>query len=662
MKIFLCDLAHTFSVNNESLTVPLNIAYIQAYAKAYHAERVNISLYKNPDYLLSSFHEETPEIIGFANYGWNENLNYTIGKYIRKNYPKTLIIAGGPNIDPDPVLQNNFLKKHNYIDYYVTDGGEETFSELIELYMHNELNIDNLPENILFLNGSDLVKTEPRKLTKTIDNIESPYLNGYLDEFLDAGMVPMFESNRGCPFKCSFCAWGSASKDLVRRLDIETTLAEINYVSNRSKARNWIFCDANFGILKRDVDIAKAIREAHEKMELPKKCHIWLAKNVTERNLEIGEILGDMTVPVMAIQSLDENVLKTIKRDNISTDTYVQYQQNFHKIGSKTYSDLIVPLPNETLNSHLDALSKLISFGVDKIMNHNMRLLSGAETNSTETREEYRFKTKYRIIHGDAGIYNTPDGTQLKCFEYEESLRSTNTMTETELFYLRKIHFLFDFSWNNDVYRPLMDLLVENNSNPLDIIIEIIKYTEMNTDYMKVTYPKAYEFFMKFEEESQNEWFDTEDDIVKHFSLQSNFEKLLNQEYEKINIKFSILLLKDCKEELDQLFKEIVLTRHPDLTKRINDVSKFTFMQYPSFNEDQNCIKLKMPKNTFDYLKNKYCKTEDFSNNNFCITFNTSKKRKDLISLINKKNDQTLSKIINTQGYYLSDLKRTYEF
>ena len=111
------------------------------------------------------------------------------------------------------------------------------------------------------------------------------------DEFLSAGLVPMFETNRGCPFKCTFCAWGSASKDLVRRLDFDTAIEEIAFVGEHSRANNWIICDANFGILKRDVEIARAIRRVKDKYGKPEKCHIWLAKNVTERNLEIGEIL-----------------------------------------------------------------------------------------------------------------------------------------------------------------------------------------------------------------------------------------------------------------------------------------------------------------------------------------------------------------------------------
>jgi hypothetical protein len=29
-------------------------------------------------------HQERPDVVGFANYGWNENLNRRIGEYVRR--------------------------------------------------------------------------------------------------------------------------------------------------------------------------------------------------------------------------------------------------------------------------------------------------------------------------------------------------------------------------------------------------------------------------------------------------------------------------------------------------------------------------------------------------------------------------------------------------
>ena len=100
-KIFLADLAHTASVPDSALTVPLGIGYVKAYCDNALGEKVDIRLFKHPERLLTAAHSEAPEIFGFANYGWNDNLNRNIGRYIRKSFPQALIVAGGPNIDPE---------------------------------------------------------------------------------------------------------------------------------------------------------------------------------------------------------------------------------------------------------------------------------------------------------------------------------------------------------------------------------------------------------------------------------------------------------------------------------------------------------------------------------------------------------------------------------
>ena len=41
-----------------------------------------------------------------------------------------------------------------------------------------------------------------------IEDIPSPWLTGIQDEFFDGKLAPMIETNRGCPFTCTFCVQG----------------------------------------------------------------------------------------------------------------------------------------------------------------------------------------------------------------------------------------------------------------------------------------------------------------------------------------------------------------------------------------------------------------------------------------------------------------------
>lgn len=641
--IFLADLAHDFTVKSSSLMVPLGIGYIKAHALHYFGDQVDIRLFKSPNKLLAATEEHKPDVIGFANYGWNQHLNLTIGKYLRSKFPDALFVAGGPNIDPDPTLKFNFLQLHDYLDYVIVDSGEVPFTHLLQWWLGHKGDTSKIPQNIAWRENGELRETALQKQQKEIDNVPSPYLSGYLDEFIDEGMVPLLETNRGCPFQCTFCAWGMAAKDIVGRFPIETVFKEIEYIGQRSKARHWIIADANFGILKRDVEIATAIRATKDKLGFPHTCDIWLSKNTNDRNLEIAAILGDIVIPVMAVQSMDPTVLQNIKRDNIQSATYIDYQKKFHKLGHRTYSDMIVPLPGETLESHIDGLKRMFDYDVDIIANHNMRLLSGADTNSQETRSKYNFRTRYRLIHGDAGVYSSPNGKELRIFECEESLRSTNTMSEDQMFYLRKVHFLVDLCWNFELYKPLLVTLRSYQVHPLDIIQKLIEDGTL------------LEFWNRFEIMSHEEWFDSEKEIREYFAVDTNFQKLIGGEYEKLNMLFTAITLRDYKERFDMAIKRI----SEDFSVIPNDVLtyvlSYTFSRCPQLNVDTENLQVEIPRNLFD-IEEVGSKNFRVSSDHIMIKFSSTPRREYVRQAILNSKNQTLSKVLNTQGLSLREL------
>jgi len=169
IRIYLADLAHTHSVQDTSLTVPLSLGYIKAYAVQTFADEVDIRLFKHPEKLLSAVHEAPPDIIGFANYGWNSDLNRCIGTHVRSRFPSILIVAGGPNVDADPVRRAAFLECHSYIDVLVIDGGEQPFADIIN-WWKNGRNYSDLPQNIVAFDADRrLIQTPMRPLAKIIE-------------------------------------------------------------------------------------------------------------------------------------------------------------------------------------------------------------------------------------------------------------------------------------------------------------------------------------------------------------------------------------------------------------------------------------------------------------------------------------------------------------
>ena len=93
-----------------------------------------------------------------------------------------------------------------------------------------------------------------------LSTVPSPYLNGMLDRFLDdPRLAPIIETNRGCPYSCTYCCWGQATQSKVNLFPLDTVIAEIRHAANVTKNPTGFFyiADGNFGILERDQDIAR---------------------------------------------------------------------------------------------------------------------------------------------------------------------------------------------------------------------------------------------------------------------------------------------------------------------------------------------------------------------------------------------------------------------
>ena len=67
-----------------------------------------------------------------------------------------------------------------------------------------------------------------------LNDIPSPYLNGYLDEFLlESVFIPIVESNRGCPFTCTFCNDGMGAYTKVHQFEVSRLVDEVEYIAQR---------------------------------------------------------------------------------------------------------------------------------------------------------------------------------------------------------------------------------------------------------------------------------------------------------------------------------------------------------------------------------------------------------------------------------------------
>lgn len=438
--------------------------------------------------------------------------------------PNVVIVQGGPHIRTDNDGLRQYLSANVNVDYYCMFEGEVPFGNILERILSGSLDRKTPVAGAAFLDGDRLVYEPIIQKKGAITNIPSPYLTGELDEFLSASlMAPLLETNRGCPFSCTFCVWGISALDKLRTFSQQRVLDEIVYIASHTDIAKWIVTDANFGILPRDVEFANALRNAADTSKL-RYLLVWWAKNSSKRTLEIAAILGDLSEPLAAVQSLDPKVLEAVKRDNMKFDTTELMIEHFHAKGDPVWTDVLVGMPEETLESHLQTLRGCFNFGFDRIDVGNIRLLPGSEMESEEMRTKYSLKTKYRMISGSYGIYGGEP-----VLEYEESVRETSTIKESEMISLRLVHFFVWAFWNLGISKPFLKWLhAVDGMNPLDIILAIIDEKEHSE--------QAKAFIREFQEEAKSEWFETPEALKEHYDAE--FDDLLKSGFNKLNFKY----------------------------------------------------------------------------------------------------------------------------
>jgi putative methyltransferase len=540
LKVYLADLVYDTVRTNYA--VPLNIAYIAAYVKERYTHDVDIKIFKFPQMLEESIKNAPPDIMGFSNYSWNERLNHVFIKMAKRINPNVLTVMGGPNIRTDYDGIGLYLSTHKLLDYYILFEGEVSFGNLVRKVLGGSGLLKHPPGCAGLHEGQYRYEPLDLKEIPVEINLPSPYLTGFLDPYLsDPNMIPLFETNRGCPFGCVYCTWGIAALSRVRRRSLNVVYEELDYVAQKSsKQVNWIFCDANFGMLERDVEIAKKIRQIMDEKGFPIHVTLWHSKNSSKRNIEIAKIIKD-SEGYIAIQSTDPEVLKKCGRGSIKLShlkTQIDYYRNNRL---EVLTDILIGLPGETTESHLNTLITAFDLGFGKIYTHNIRMLLGSQYESEKYRKKYGIKTKFRPIFGAYGIY---DGQ--KVFEVEESVRATNDMTESELENFKILHWLINFLWNTGLFKPILRYFQWCGVNPGLVLYKL----SSARNHLLAS------LFSKMNKESMAEWYETKEEMILFYQQQKNFEEMVNN-FVKLNFLWIANVYQD-PDIMSALLKEFL--------------------------------------------------------------------------------------------------------
>lgn len=427
-KVYLIQAEITSGPINEHY-LPFSIGCIWAYSSQFTDIQENFELCdviwrrdRQSD-ILKKIVE--PNIVGFSTYVWNHNWNLTLAKKIKQRWPNCLIVFGGPSI-------NEEWLQHDYIDVAMFGEGEEAWVKLLRQFSNHDP-IERYWNN-------------PRQTN--IEHYPSPYLTGFFDRILkenpDVSWFMMLETNRGCPYHCTFCGWGAEYLNKLKVFNIERVAAEIEWAARNNI--HWMFIiDANSGILKeRDIEIAWMIRKAIE-LEGSKIRRVTFnhAKNLNESCFEMEKIIQKWTYGLeMAVQSMHPATLEASKRINMGMNNLERAYALCKKHGIRYYTELVLGLPLETKETFINGLFKLMELGQhDSVKTYPCTVIPNSEMDSEEYRERYGIKLIYpRDMYRskEERIWDDEDQSH----EDIAMVSSTNTMSSQDMAETLAYHWL----------------------------------------------------------------------------------------------------------------------------------------------------------------------------------------------------------------------------
>ncbi len=547
IKILLADPRHS-TVGAHSNYTPIGIAYIASYLKKkINNFTLDIILSTEPSEIFNLLKTFKPHVVGLSNYIWNSDLSYLICEEAKKINTNTLCVLGGPEFPAgtgarkieDTINDKTYTKSYKYVldrpsmDYFAYSDGEVAFLELVKKFIESEFDINKIKINDIPIPGCASLSIDKKRMlvgnyiprigmegsvkSHGRDIIPSPYLTGMLDKFLDGSFVPSFETARGCPFMCTFCDQG-LDQSKITAFSTERLTKEMEYVAKKldkvKGTKTIAIFDSNFGLFQKDVDLADHLLKIMDKYDWPKHIEAIAPKSNRENILKINDKLKNRVQIGLSMQSLNIQTLTDIKRRNWTTEQYIEFVKEIEKRGKTPTSEIIIPLPGETKESYYNGIKFLMDHNVQP-GTYTLMMLCGAELGRDAAINKYQMRSKYRILPKQFGEYN-----KKKCFEIEKICVETNTMSEKDYLECRNYSFVVRLL-SSQVFNPIYKMLTKLNISWYDFSIKVSKaITDENFK------GKLKELFEDFCEESQNELFNSKEEVIQFYSDENNYERL----------------------------------------------------------------------------------------------------------------------------------------
>ncbi len=332
----------------------------------------------DPEWTVKAVEQIRPRIIMVSLFSILFVATSKVLQKLRKK-PDTLVIAGGHHATSDP---ENTLRLDG-VDLVCVGEGDLVIPRLLEhlskykdrkSFLNALPSISDLPGIRYMDEDGKAIDTGPAPRAADLDSLQlwdrdlypSPFIED--NSLLKMGRIMPVYSGRGCPYSCSYCA-NSGLQNLygkeghVRQRSVENLVQELAHLKHERKAEIFFFCDEQF-LLSRSW--ARKFASLYKKeVNLPYVI-MTSPQTIDEESSKILRESGCSYVN-MGLESGHEDYRRTMLGKKFSNRLFLDAVKWLKKSGLKVCINIMIRLPEETLEHALATLDVLARAEADQV-------------------------------------------------------------------------------------------------------------------------------------------------------------------------------------------------------------------------------------------------------------------------------------------------------
>ena len=380
------------------------------------------------DEIINRIKMFNPDIIGMSVMTPGSYEAYSAADEIKKSFPDSIIILGGPHPTSFP---EEVMTQCKSVDYVLTGEAEFSLPELVKCIQNNKTGIENIKGLFYRTADKNFKDTGIPEYVKDLDIIDFPARQLFnndiyipLPNFSKRIPAASMVTSRGCPYgRCKFCYQSGKFGAKFRRRSVNNVIDEIKTLILNYKIREVAFYDSLFAfdekwILQFCAELLK------NKIDITWSCFAQISFITKEMLVKMKEA-GCFNI-YYGIESGNQELLDYIRKR--TTIEKIKEIVNFtHSLGIETRGSFIIGLPKSSPEKDLKTIQFAIELNLDYAGFFPYRVYKG-----TELSEEAQFYGKVLADRADGHHSATyiPEGY--------ESLEQVQKMTK---YAYRKFYF-----------------------------------------------------------------------------------------------------------------------------------------------------------------------------------------------------------------------------